>query len=525
MSDAHLHDELTSNPARVTADTKFGRLTGGRAANGAAVWLEVPYALPPGRFQDPKPLPSGFQYEDKEYIREDTYAVQPLVDGQSAATPFVDKVGRGKPTENPLFVNIIAPPSFPSRKDFPVKIYIHGGFLQFGSPHGLSSQAQYVAASRNEVWVNIGYRLSIFGFLACDEPRIPGNFGFKDQWLACQWIKENIAAFGGNPEDITISGLSAGAHSLHQLLHHASRLPEGQNAPFHTAILQSNSIVANPKPPSVLREQYNAVCDALSLDPSSPTSFTTLSDPSAIPASKLTELIDSDKLGIYGTFRGCLEPEWYTGGQSDSVDLMEWQRSGGLAKGLKEKGVKKIVVGEMMEEWYLYSIAHPVHGVGDIKFNLERYYERHDIDKVLNCYRTLPANAPLADIVRLMGEILSDGQVYLPVRFLARDMMKHGYPILRYEIRWSPEQRRPLGYVTHGTDRALWALRIPSLEADQVPIATAWLDAIDDGIKNLEKGNEQGLQKVMALKEDRTIGWIDDERWEQVMKVGEALES
>ena len=47
------------------------------------------------------------------------------------------------------------------------------------------------------MWVNIGYRLSAFGFLACDEPKVAGNFGFKDQWLALLWIKDNIAAFGG----------------------------------------------------------------------------------------------------------------------------------------------------------------------------------------------------------------------------------------------------------------------------------------------------------------------------------------
>lgn len=97
----------------------------------------------------------------------------------------------------------------------PVTVYIHGGsvlriptlaqstdaaaprFLQFGSPHGLSSQAQYVSAERNEVWVNVGYRLSVFGFLASDEPRLDGNYGFKDQWLALLWIQDNIAAFGG----------------------------------------------------------------------------------------------------------------------------------------------------------------------------------------------------------------------------------------------------------------------------------------------------------------------------------------
>jgi carboxylesterase type B len=61
----------------------------------------------------------------------------------------------------------------------------------------LGSQAQYIAAERSEVWVNIGYRLSAFGFLACDEPLLSGNYGFKDQWTALEWVKSNISVFGG----------------------------------------------------------------------------------------------------------------------------------------------------------------------------------------------------------------------------------------------------------------------------------------------------------------------------------------
>jgi carboxylesterase type B len=70
-------------------------------------------------------------------------------------------------------------------------------FLQFGSPHSLSSQAQFIAAQRREIWVNIGYRVSVFGFLASDVPRLTGNYGFKDQWLGLLWVRDNIAAFGG----------------------------------------------------------------------------------------------------------------------------------------------------------------------------------------------------------------------------------------------------------------------------------------------------------------------------------------
>ncbi len=79
----------------------------------------------------------------------------------------------------------------------------------------------------SEVWVNIGYRLSAFGFLASHKPKLTGNYGFKDQWLALQWIKANIESFGGanffrrsldlgtfivtgDPDNIQIQGHSAG---------------------------------------------------------------------------------------------------------------------------------------------------------------------------------------------------------------------------------------------------------------------------------------------------------------------------
>ena len=96
-------------------------------------------------------------------------------------------------------------------------------YLQFGSPHGLSAQAQYVAAERQEVWVNIGYRLSAFGFLASDEPKVDGNFGFKDQWLAMVWIRENIQAFGGTRQNVRYMGMvlmhrcrQSGRHTAHR---------------------------------------------------------------------------------------------------------------------------------------------------------------------------------------------------------------------------------------------------------------------------------------------------------------------
>jgi len=483
--------------------------------------LEIPYALPPARFEDPVPLPDDFRYEDKVYIQETTYGVQPKNDGQARDTPFEDKVGLGNPSENPLFLNIVAPPSFPENGNCPVKIYIHGGFLQFGSPHSLGSQAQYIAAERSEVWVNIGYRLSAFGFLACDKPLLKGNYGFKDQWLALEWVKANIAAFGGDPENMQLTGLSAGAHSVHQLLHHASRLPEGQEAPFHSAVLQSNAILTNPQTPEEYRAQFQALCWALDLDPDDPDVLTTLRDSAKVPWAAITHVIETETLGMYGTFRGCLIEDWL----GPSPDPITWQRSGGLAKGLREHGVRSIVVGDLSEEWYLYSIAHPVHKPGDIAPNLRRYFPSDVVDGFIEKWRKIPDDAGSDKVRKLFGEILSCGQVHLPIRLLVEDLQAANFPVFRYSIEWTPEQNRKEGYVTHGTDRCLWALRIPTLKPHQVEIATQWLDKIRAEIKEIEKEVKplRDVKTVLTLGEDTSIRWKEDKRWDEIMALRSIL--
>ncbi|KAH8115897.1 carboxylesterase [Phellopilus nigrolimitatus] len=522
----HLSEELEKNSERVRVETRFGIVTGGRATNGAVVFLELPYALPPRRFENSVPLPADFRYDDKEYIHESSYGVQPSNNGQAAGIPAGDVLGLGQPTENPLFLNVVVPPSFDptsSLAKFPVKVYIHGGFLQFGSPHGLASQNQYIAAERNEIHVSIGYRLSAFGFLACDDPRIEGNFGFKDQWLALQWIKENVSSFGGVPENIQVTGLSAGAHSVHQLLHYASHLPEGLEAPFRSAILHSNAIVIAPKTPSELRTQFTALCTALSIDPSSPDVLSTLQDPEKTPWYTITTAINNEKLGALGTFRGCRDGVW----APTAPDPMAWQRSGAFAAGLRRAGVQSVVVGDLSEEWYLYAIAHPIGCAADVRHNLLRYYAEETVDALLALYAPLPADAPQEACFARFGTVLSDGQVHLPVRMLARDLLASGFPVLRYEIRWTPEQvrERTKGYVTHGTDSVLWHYREPNLEEDQKLVARNWVRVVNEELRAVEEAGKalKDVKQVLTLREDRTIGWDEDRRFDEVMRLIKAL--
>jgi hypothetical protein len=79
--------------------------------------------------------------------------------------------------------------------------------------------------------------------------------------------------------------------------------------------------------------------------------------------------------------------------------------------------------------------------------------------------------------------------------------------------------------VTHATDRALWAFRIPDMAAPQVEVARAWLNAIDQATQELElrHPNKRGLKEVLTLQTDKQIGWRFDENWDNAMKMRKLL--
>lgn len=516
----HLSQELAQTATPVEVATRYGPVIGGTAINGAAVFLELPYALPPGRFKDPVPLPDDYRYSEQPFVRESAYAAQPLNDGQAAGSPLEDRLGLGQATENPLFLNIVCPPHFKTLTNLPVKVYIHGGFLQFGSPHGISSQAQYVASEREEIWVNIGYRLSAFGFIASDLPDLPGNYGFKDQWLALEWVRKNIASFSGDPSNVQVLGLSAGAHSCHQLLHYASRLPENATAPFQSAVLMSNAIILNPKTPAELRTQYQALLKAVNIDPEDPNALSRLSDPEQVSAADITSAIDEERLGPgLGTFRGCTDGQWMQPG------AMEWQRNGGFAAGLKAHGVKFVVLGDLVDEWYLYSIAHPIATPQDVTDNLKRYYPADMVEKMEKQFPELPKDADEETCARRFGDILSDGQVYLPVRMLARDLRASNFPFVRYYIQWTPPSVRPKGLVTHATDRPIWSLRHDMLDSAELEVAREWLAAVGTASSEvLDDGAvKRGTDEVLTLMPDKAIRWAKDDRWARMSELADHL--
>jgi hypothetical protein len=197
----------------------------------------------------------------------------------------------------------------------------------------------------------------------------------------------------------------------------------------------------NPKTPTELRPQYATLSRALGLDPDDADTLSVLCDPEKTSWQSIVGLIVNGKLGPDATFRGCLDGTWL----SNVPDPMTWQRTGGLARGLLEHGVRNVIVGDLSEEWYIYSIAHPIKHKADIQENLKRYYPADIVKGMIDLYGIPPDDAKVEELEELFGIIASAAQVHLPVRLLHRDLLQTDYPTLRYTIKWTPEQVRPNG--------------------------------------------------------------------------------
>lgn len=234
------------SPPRV--QTRQGPVEG-FAAKGVDQFLGIPYAAPPVgdlRWRPPQPAAAW------------TGVRQAKAFGQACAqvTTLGVFAGPANANEDCLTLNVFTPKLGAAAKA-PVIVWIHGG----GNVDGASSDydASRLASLGNTVVVTINYRLGLFGWLAhpaLDAEGHPfGNYGLLDQQLALRWVKDNIAAFGGDPGNVTLGGQSAGSVDTEAQV--ASPLAEGL---FQRAIFQS--IVADGQPLASAERQGAAFAKA-----------------------------------------------------------------------------------------------------------------------------------------------------------------------------------------------------------------------------------------------------------------------
>ena len=144
--------------------------------------------------------------------------------------------------EDCLFLNIWRPLN--KTENLPVMVFLHGGGLATGAGSESRYNGQTLAINQDVIVVSVNYRLGYLGFLSLpeltQEQGHSGNYGFLDQNMALQWVNKNIKSFGGNPNQVTLFGESAGANST--CLHLASPLSQDL---FQNAILQSQGLYSS----------------------------------------------------------------------------------------------------------------------------------------------------------------------------------------------------------------------------------------------------------------------------------------
>ncbi|ALO11925.1 Carboxylesterase [Streptomyces venezuelae] len=250
--------------------TRQGAVRGRALPGGVTSFLGIPYAAPPFgalRFREPAPP------EPWTGVRDAT-AHGPTAPHAPYAPPFDALIPENDiPGEDCLNLNIWTPAPEPGA-GLPVMVWLHGGAFTNGSGSA-SAYDGGTFARDGVVCVTLNYRLGADGFLRL--PGRPDNRGLLDQLAALRWIRDNIASFGGDPDQVTVFGESAGAMSIGTLL-----TTEAARGLFRRAILQSGACHHFLRPPSAARITAR-LAEKLGIEPTAE-AFAAVPLPDLLPA-------------------------------------------------------------------------------------------------------------------------------------------------------------------------------------------------------------------------------------------------
>lgn len=206
---------ITASPPSVHVPG-VGTLNGefSRASKAVALFRGIPFALPPVkdlRWRPPQPYNKSLGVFDANKFGNACFTFEENEANQS---------------EDCLFLNVAAPSEALGMSKLPVMVYIHGGAYTSGDAKHSPIDSMVARSQQSVVVVSINYRLNVFGFLGSSslkgrslvDPEAFGNYGIEDQRLALAWVHDHIAAFGGDGNDLTIFGESAGGNSVIQHL-------------------------------------------------------------------------------------------------------------------------------------------------------------------------------------------------------------------------------------------------------------------------------------------------------------------
>lgn len=392
----------------IQVETPLGTIVGTRAKVDS--FLGVPYARPPVG-----PL-----------RWKDTLEVEPWTQPQvakkfSLACPQIpipgDGLGPGSQipySEDCLYLNLWRPAT--GEKKLAVMVWLHGGQYLRGSAY------QYIgedfAELGNVILVNFNYRLGPLGFVG--HPGITssspsgyvGNQGITDQIMALQWIKKNIASFGGDPSKITVFGESAGAASICAMMASPIARPL-----FSRVILQSDwcfddapgtndAYLVGKKIAKGLGCNQVSAEEQLKCMQSKPVKDVLM----AIPVGEML-----------GT-----GPTHY----SYHIDNNLVTQAPGEAIRTKKVNDKQFIIGTTDDEWSRFVGGYQVQTVSDYKKHIQTHFGANNLGKILNLY---PAPTS-SEALRSLSQLWSDYNMTCPIRRNTRDLVEAGSPAYQYRF-------------------------------------------------------------------------------------------
>ncbi|KAA8649070.1 hypothetical protein EYZ11_003705 [Aspergillus tanneri] len=486
------------------------------------------YALPPSRrWRKAQKLPSNFTYGTKDKPCPCT--------GTSGVCPqpsFLNLSVESIWSEDCFQCNVWVPAGEPPKDGWPVLIFIHGGFLQFGTPNTFSATNLLGEAGLDAIIVMPAYRLGVFGFLYSSELQNDaasvgepvGNQGFWDQRLALEWTKDNVSLFGGNPSQITISGYSAGAYSVFYQLAYDVHLPDDK-AIVKQACIWSNGPATQPKSPAAAQVQFNQILSALNI-------------PVALPwAEKLFRLRSVTSQDLISAAVGVDLNQFRP--TSDSVfipnSLFKSFDNGNFGRRVAARSIR-IMLGECQDERFLYATWFPPHkGLLSLHKRLLADYPRPIVDTLMKLY--YPEGKLPSDCQDwhndAFGRVYADMQVHNTQRGLVHSLALGGaaHLLYRYRIEYrlkcADKSIPPDWGVTHATDQYIWFWgNGETIEPREKLIIKRGL--IDPWIKFVhgEPDIDWGTRnhwEIRTLKPDGSVQIWQDGFWEEAMRVWKAL--
>ncbi|MHA1730245.1 MAG: carboxylesterase/lipase family protein [Promethearchaeota archaeon] len=415
---------------KMIVETKNGKIRGSKVKNGIMVFKGIPYAKPPIkelRFKPPVPIESWNGVKDGL-----NFGPQPPQPPPIMPNPLLDSLEEKE--DNCLSLNIYTPALDDKKR--PVMFYVHGGSLEMGN--GALYPGQFLSKRGDIVVVTINYRLGALGFLYV--PGKTANVGLLDQALALRWVNDNINFFGGNSENITAFGESAGALSVSCLM----TMPAARDL-FKRGIFESNVATLFGHKPKEGEKFNKKIFSTVGVE------YGDLDAMRKIPAKDLVDAFN--KLQSEFTFAEYYPP--YIDGNVLPMHPYEAIRKG-IAKNFE------ILAGTNEDEFKLFSLMNPDANKMDKKLLYKSFKEtltklgQNDskIQKFIGLYEKIGNEKSSTSPLAILEEFQTDYIFRIPLIRYMEEQSAHQQNLYVYMFNWkSPAMGGVLG--------ACHALEIP----------------------------------------------------------------